>query len=196
MAEKISDQEIIQGLSEIASSLWGKLLDKQPLTDQDKYELIRNTAYDFVSSQNIFTLAEQKLEGTAPIYLSVYEEVLTLMTAIPAIQKMRAAQGEAHWNVIPARKVFDQLSPQAQEAVSRVLALAQVKQETAQDVSLSSKIDYLLGLLPATEPASVKKDLQWLDGIRQTAAQAASAFGGAVQNLINRFMGGGRSQGQ
>jgi hypothetical protein len=114
------------------------------------------------------------------------DRVDRLLTAILAIQKMRAAQGKAHWHINPARNAFNQLSPQAQEAVCHVLALAQVKQkETAQDDSLRPRIDYLLGLRPATESASVKKAPEWLDGIRQTAVQAAQSLGGAVQTFKN-----------
>ena len=124
------------------------------------------------------------------------DRVDRLLTAILAIQKMRVAQGETHWHINPARKVFNQLSPKAQEAVCGVLALAQVKQkETAQDDSLRPRIDHLLGLRPATESASVKKAPEWLDGIRQTAAQAAQSLGGVVQTFKN-LIGMGRDHTQ
>ena len=75
---------------------------------------------------------------------------------------------------------------------------------------LGLQLRELLTLLPAASlPTGAKRPLlattpeepsrrsdDVLEVMRRAAQEAAGALGGAVQNLINRFMGGGRSQGQ
>ena len=85
-----------------------------------------------------------------------------------------------------------------------------IDEERQSNQRLGLPLRELLTLLPAASlPTGAKRPLlattpeepsrrsdDVLEVMRRAAQEAAGAFGGAVQNLINRFMGGGRSQGQ
>ncbi len=217
--EGISDREIITRLQEVESSLWETLLENRRFDHTDISELIQNPVYmaAYQRVKNSDQLDHQPSPEDKPI-LSLYDRINEMLDAIPAIQYMQFLDdletSKSHFDYI--------LDTEIQESVRAVLERARPKLydvrmeyasfgETSGDQAgptheekelnreLGLQLRELLSIVPATS-LSLEAPRRQSDGslerMRQAAQEAAGAFGGAVQTLINRVMGGGRDRTQ
>ena len=221
MVEDISGQKIIQGLEKIEDSLWKTLLENPRFPLDNVSQLTENQAYMAADQRVKKTERFDSGESLEDKQItSLYDRINQMLEAIPAIQTMQDSKN--NWGILTASKDFTKLKPEIQESVQAVLERARLKLdavrmeyasfgETSGDQAgpndekrqsnqkLGLQLGELLSIVPATSlslEAPRRQSDGVLQGMGQVAAQAASALGGAVQNLINRFMGGGRSQGQ